>query len=306
MNITKLRKLIRNTINEVIHNTSTTLNECIIAHTVLDDKVILAKNRDRAYTPSISIVRELVNDIEIVYILDKDTDWSEGMNSNGVGIVNSALMVVADENEKKNIKSNGNVGPDGGKIREALSKPTLSKVIQSVTNFKGNGNFALMGHTFICNTKHSFSIEVTSKHKPAINRLDKNNNHVRTNHGYNYENAGYTDGPNKVSSDSRWKLAHYALKQSKKQSDILDGLSGYYPVDMRNNPYRDKTKVTNPTKKDVLSTTGQLLMNLTDLEFVVRMDKNNSNYLGIVDNTPSNYTPKILIKVDQVINNKIR
>ena len=57
-------------------NESKDLNECIITHSVLDGKVLLAKNRDRAYTAKVSIVRELLGDVELVYILDKDTDWS--------------------------------------------------------------------------------------------------------------------------------------------------------------------------------------------------------------------------------------
>jgi len=56
------------------------INECIIAHTILDDKIILAKNRDRPYDAKVKIVRELINDVEMVYIVDNDTDWSEGMN----------------------------------------------------------------------------------------------------------------------------------------------------------------------------------------------------------------------------------
>ena len=55
----------------------------------------------------------------------------------------------------------------------------------------------------------------------------------------------------------------YILDKAKNPSDILDGLSGYYPVDnMRDNPYRDSDKVSNPTDRDVLSTSTQILMNL--------------------------------------------
>ena len=57
-------------------------------------------------------------------------------------------------------------------------------------------------------------------------------------------------------------------------------------------------KVKNKTKKDVLSTTGQLMMNLTDLEFVIRVDKDHSEWYGIDDKTPNDYEPKIKIKVE--------
>ena len=294
-------------LTDILFNNLQPLRECIITHSVLNDKVLLAKNRDRAYNPKVSVVRDLINGVEVVYILDKDTDWSEGMNSNGIGIVNSALMVTADENEKKIIKKKGGKpGPDGGKIRAALSNPKLSQTIQSITNYKGVGQYSLMGHTFICSPKESFSIEVTSKHLPVIKRLDKKLNHARTNHGYDYPDSGYTTGPNKKSSNSRWRIAQYILDKAENPSDILDGLSGYFPVDnMRDNPYRDSDKVANPTDRDVLSTSTQILMNLNDLMFTVRMDKNKSEYTGIDDRTPDNYTPKIKVSVAWVKNQKV-
>ena len=39
------------------------INECIITHSILDKKVIMAKNRDRAYTAKVKVVRELVGQI---------------------------------------------------------------------------------------------------------------------------------------------------------------------------------------------------------------------------------------------------
>ena len=44
------------------------INECVIAHGVFDDKIILAKNRDRAYKASVSIVREIIDGVEVAYI----------------------------------------------------------------------------------------------------------------------------------------------------------------------------------------------------------------------------------------------
>jgi len=291
-------------LKDILFKNNTPLNECVITHTVLNDTVLLAKNRDRAYNPTISIVRDLIDGVEVVYILDIDTDWSEGMNSNGVGIVNSALMVTNDENEKKIIKKKGKPGPDGGKIRLALSKKTLAKSIQSITNYKGVGKFSLMGHTFICSPKDSFSIEVTSVHIPIIKRLNRKYNHARTNHGYDYPDSGYTTGQSRDSSESRWSIAQNVLDTAKVPADILNGLSGIYPVNRRDNPYRDNDKVKKPTEKDVLSTSTQILMNLNDLIFNIRVDKLKSTYNGIDDRTPSDYTPKIKIDVEYVKNTK--
>lgn len=285
-----------------------TLNECIITHTVLNGDVILAKNRDRAYTAKVKIIRELIGDVEIVYILDVDTDWSEGMNSYGIGIVNSALMVNADEKEKKIAKKKGAPSDDGLKIRTALKFKKLNKAVDSIINFIGQDDkeIGVKGHTFVADTNESYIIELTSEHSAISKKLDRKLNHVRTNHGYEHKDTGYTSGPAKKSSEKRWDIAQDVLNKAKKPGDILDGLSGYHESDMRNNPYRDKDKVKNPTKTDVLSTTGQIMMDLNNLKFEVRFDDSESVYLGIDDRTPKNYKPKIKIIVKKVVNKNMK
>ena len=115
----------------------------------------------------------------------------------------------------------------------------------------------------------------------GISKLNRKENHVRTNHGYEYKDSGYTSGKNKISSEKRWQYAQDILSTVKTPTDVLDGLSGYHAVNMRDNPYRNVDMVKNPTDKDILSTTGQIMMNLTDLEFTLRVDKDKSEYFGI-------------------------
>ena len=61
------------------------LGECIIVSKEIGDKFILAKNRDRAYNPQLEIVHTLIDGVEVVYLHDIITDWSEGMNEYGIG-----------------------------------------------------------------------------------------------------------------------------------------------------------------------------------------------------------------------------
>ncbi len=70
------------------------LNECTVAGVRLSDGIVLAKNRDRGYTAEMEMVHEILDDVEIAYWHDVDTDWSEGINEFGIGIVNSSLHVV--------------------------------------------------------------------------------------------------------------------------------------------------------------------------------------------------------------------
>ena len=281
------------------------INECTIAHTIVDDKVILAKNRDRPYDAKVTVVRDMINDVEVVYILDLETDWSEGMNCHGIGIINSALMVNADEKEKKLAKKKGKPSEDGKKIRRALLFKKPADTIMSIVNYTGDDRedeTGIKGHTFIATLKHTYAIEMTSEHKPVIKKLNRKQNHVRTNHGYDYKDSGYTSGKNKHSSEQRWKFAQDMLGGVKSPADVLDGLSTFYTSDMRNNPYRNVDMVKEPTDKDILSTTGQVMLNLTDLELTIRMDKDKSSFFGIDDKTPDHYEPKIKIKVEYVKN----
>ena len=73
------------------------LTECIIVSKEVDNKFILAKNRDRAYKPVLEIIHTIIDGIEVAYLHDVITDWSEGMNANGIGVVNAALLVGHDE-----------------------------------------------------------------------------------------------------------------------------------------------------------------------------------------------------------------
>ena len=75
---------------------------------------------------------------------------------------------------------------------------------------------------------------------------------------------------------------------------------------MRDNPYRDVELVKNKTEEDILSTTGQVMLNLTDLELTYRVDQDQSKFLGIKDKTPDHYEPKIKIKVQNVKNKTVK
>ena len=136
------------------------LEECVVCAKKFGEDVILGKNRDRNYAPNLKIVRELTSEgTELCYVVDQDTGWSEGMNSEGIGIVNSALMVKRDEKEKKLAKKNKKPSKDGIRIKEALSKKTINDVVNSLINF----NDGVKGHTIVSDGTTTKVIENTSK-----------------------------------------------------------------------------------------------------------------------------------------------
>ena len=272
------------------------INECVVAKVNIDGKTILAKNRDRGYKAQIEVIHELINEVEVVYIHDKLTDWSEGLNEYGIGIINASLAVDFDEKEGDLAKQNLDKGKapkvshDGLKIRTALSKIKLSEAVQSVISFIGEDekDVGVKGQTIIANTKFTFVIEMTSKHLPVVDKIKSNEIVVRTNHGVEYPNTGYTKGIKRKSSISRMDIAKQKLSQVKSVDKVLDVLSKQYTKNPFMNPYRRKNKFD-------METTSQVMYNLDDLEFHLRWDVDHSEFDKYDNRLPKGYKPKIKV-----------
>ena len=265
------------------------LNECIIVSKEVGDKFILAKNRDRAYKPKLEIVHELIDGVEVAYIHDMITDWSEGLNEYGIGIVNSALMVGADEAEKKIVKKAGKPSKDGKKIREAISKKTLKEAIKAAISVDGGVN----GHTFVSSPQKMVSIEKTSKHKPDIKLHNLKHPVVRTNHGHIFTDAGYTHGEKYLSSKMRKIEAEKTVEKVSDWTEIAQAMrKEFWPKESQLNMRRQA--------KDMF-TSSQTVMNLTDriLEVEYFADKVES-FEGVNNKLPNDYKPKIKIQVKEL------
>jgi len=262
------------------------LNECIIVSKKFGNDMVLAKNRDRAYKPLIEVVHTLMNGIEVVYLHDITTDWSEGMNELGIGVVNTSLLVGYDEKEKQIISKTGKKSKDGIKIRTALGQKTLSKALLSVVKFNGG----VKGHTFVADPNHLITVEMTSKHAPIIKQQDPTKSYVRTNHGLAHPDAGYTEGPDYKSSIVRRASAKAAITKLKDWRDELKALrTNRYSHDNPNNMSRDTDK---------MMTTTQMQLNLTRKIFTLNYFGDRvEGFKGIRSELPSDYMPKIQIKI---------
>ena len=305
-----MKNLIRNILNEVYkkQNEVELINECTIAAVRIDDGVVvLAKNRDRGYEARVEIIHEIVDGVEMVYWRDIDTDWSEGMNEFGVGIVNSSLLVAQDEKEGKGVEkerkqedkekdkpAKKKFAADGGKIRRALTYKTLPKVIKSLISYTGKDkkDVGLKGETLVSDDKNIYIIEMTAKHSPVIKKLKKDVKLVvRTNHGIYQKTAGYTHGKKRKSSVTRMELAKKHLENVKTDMEVIDAMKKKYKKDPFLNPYRTKNMYH-------MQTTGQIMMNLDKKLVVVRMDNEMGEFKGIKNKLPEGYEPKIKIKVE--------
>jgi len=265
-----------------------TRTACIIAVGEFDEKRCLLKNRDRNYNPQIEIVHELINGVEVAYFHDMGTDWSEGINEHGVGIVNSALMVLRDEGENNRVLTKGKPTRDGERIREALSKKTVREATEVIcTHING-----LKGHTLVADADSTKVVEASKKYEPIVTPLRKGVTHVRTNHGILHPEVGYTrDMPIPyVSTHARRDEAESVLRGVTKPTDMAQALV-WERLDDRKSPYN----MVRDT--DDMFTSSQMVLNLTDLEMHVYIIPGKAIYKGITNKLPEGYKPKINVSV---------
>lgn len=248
---------------------------------------MLAKNRDRMYTPNISFVHEILDGVEVLYFKDNDTGWIEGLNEFGIGILNSALMVSHDEKEKKIVKKTGKKSKDAPRIKKILSQKTIGDV---VALFEEKGNI-VKGHTFIASSKENlgYRVEATSKHDMIIKQLNLDEITVRTNHGFEYPDSGYTKGKDYKSSIYRKAQAEKAINRSMNANQIMGALrKKNYSKGSNLNMNRDTSKMV---------TTGQIVLSLEEKILYYNSFNGKSEVIEYDYSLPEKYTPKLSLEL---------
>jgi len=279
-----------------IHMGKRLIRECIIIGGEDASGHVLGKTRDRNYRPNLEVVRDLTEDgIEVVYIHDLDTNYLEGMNSEGIGIVNAALLVSEDEAaadkfwSRRKKKGNSNDGP---RIAKALTYPRLSQAIKSIVGWD-NG---LKGHTIVGSPKALYSVEMTSKHNPIVKKLNPGTGFdVRTNHGEGHPNAGYTPTgfpEDYVSSKVRKASAATAIANIDNYEELMPAIASQQ-FD-KNSNYNTMRKVD-----DGMRSSSQVMMHLDKLELLCYLIPGECTFNGVVDKTPDDYEPRIKINVKE-------
>lgn len=261
----------------------TVLSECTAVGIRISNQILLAKNRDRTYNPQIKIVREILDGTEVLYMYDIDTDYSEGMNEHGIGIVNTTLQGKEDEKTIKITRKHKKLSGDGHKIRHALSMHKVDDVVESLDLYRRG----LGGHTIVGHKNGYVSIEKIRMGKPHISHLDKKDVVVRTNHGIYYPDQGYQSGKDRESSVSRAFHANQEARTSKSAEDLLIQLRKHHHLPGYLEPYRTNYKVW---------TSSQICLNLSKLEMIFVLDEN-TKLLGVENKLPDGYKPKIKLKL---------
>jgi hypothetical protein len=267
------------------------LEECIIVAGETEGKNILAKSRDRNYHARVKIIRDLLDDgTEVVYFEDLDTGYAEGMNSHGLGVINAALSIAEDENAKDKTKSKV-ASEDGPRMIQALKHSSIDDAVKSLVGYKGG----IKGHTFVATPDAVYSVEMSSKHTPVINKLDPTTGFdVRTNHGHNHPGAGYS--PNRqpedyMSSKIRQAQAEVELADIDDFEDVAPALA------KQNFDHGSNNNMLRRVPQDGMKTTSQVAMHLPNREFVFYYFPKECDFEGIIDKTPEGYAPKINVRV---------
>ena len=263
------------------------LHECIVIAKQYGDDMILGKNRDRNYNPILKVIRDITPyGIEMCYVVDDETDWSEGMNQYGIGLVNSALFVKRDEKEFDKSKKAKAKSKDGVRIREVLGKDNLTDAVTAAVEFHGG----IKGHTLLGDGKQLISIENTSRTKPIVKVKDLSKQSlVRTNHGLEHPEAGYQNGNDKISSETRLQNALEILQSN---ADYHKLFPEFYNHRQDKGPKYDLVRAQNK-----LWTSSQLIMNLTKKEMILYLIPDAVTFIGIENKLPKDYSPKIQFSI---------
>lgn len=248
------------------------------------------KNRDRNYIPEISFKKKKANGVEILYFWDDITQYCEGLNSAGVGVLSASLMVLDDEKEIE--KRSKTPSKDGIKIKKALRLPNVKAVAMSLIESK------LTGNTLVFDQENMYLIEgmwrkgeyKAGTYDYKVRKIEKNETVVRTNHGVWLKHAGYQRGIDnaqtlsRISSESRKLIAEIVTKVSEFPEDILDGLCKDFTRDGQMNALRTSTE------KKKMRTTSQIMIIPKEHTMFVRPVQSHMNFNFWELNNPNQQT----------------
>jgi hypothetical protein len=204
-----------------------------------------AKNRDRTYTPVLDFIESKAGDIDRMMMHDEVTGYKEGINSQGVSILNTSLDVGGDETEVESGKVK--TSPDGTMIAEALTLSTAEEAARSLIKNQ------LCGCTMVFDQDDMILIEASNwdgkrPYRFRARRVPKNQTVARANHGIWMPTAGMQRNPrdrqktlDRISSESRLLLAEAVVKAAQKPQDLVDGMCQVYINDPQLNILRTST-----------------------------------------------------------------
>lgn len=271
-----------------VHLAAMPRSACIVAAGKFGDSYCLLKNRDRNYVPKVKLVHEVRDGMEVAYLKDEKTGWIEGLNGNGVGIVNAALMVSRDESERDEVERTGKKLLDGTRILEALTEKTLDAAARSIRTHKEG----LKGHTVLSDGKKTLYVEMPDSNDVEYDDVPLDEVFVRTNHGVEFPDAGYVEGPREESSKNRQAEAEDVLAEVESADDVAPAL-----LKARDDRWEPTEMVRDNRSEKRMRTTTQMVLDLTGKRLILYLLPDRVEYLGLDDRLPEDFEPEITVEV---------
>lgn len=216
------------------------------------------KNRDRNYIPEISFrrIHDKSNNERLLFE-DDITNYMEGINSHGVGILSASLMVQNDEKEVT--KHASAASPDGQRIRRALEQPTARAAALACAKL------GLTGNSIIFDQDECYLLEscndAQGKYQHVLRQVQNNQCVARANHGVRLPWAGYQRTQDdqgqlmsRISSEARGLQAREVVRHALTPEDMIDGLCQTYSPDPQLNVMRTSTE------RKKMRTTAQIMI----------------------------------------------
>ena len=216
-----------------------------------------AKNRDRKYIPTLDFIEDTKDNVSRMMMHDSVTGYKEGINSQGLSILNTSLDIGDDEPDVDSGKTK--TSPDGRAIAEALLQRDPRSAVKMLLKYR------LVGCTIVFNRDTLYLIEAsdrdgTAPYRYKVKEIPRNQTVARSNHGIFLPWASFQRKKNnpqqtrdRISSESRLLQAEMVVDTARKPEDLVDGMCKVYVRNPQLNIMRTSTE---PNK---FRTTCQLL-----------------------------------------------
>ena len=216
-----------------------------------------AKNRDRKYIPTLDFIEDTKDNVSRMMMHDSVTGYKEGINSQGLSILNTSLDIGDDEPDVDSGKTK--TSPDGRAIAEALLQRDPQSAVKMLLKYR------LVGCTIVFNRDTLYLIEAsdrdgTAPYRYKVKEIPRNQTVARSNHGIFLPWASFQRKKNdpqqtrdRISSESRLLQAEMVVDTARKPEDLVDGMCKVYVRNPQLNIMRTSTE---PNK---FRTTCQLL-----------------------------------------------
>jgi hypothetical protein len=274
------------------------INECTIVAGKKDNALFLFKNGDNPVMYDHSIIRDIVNDIEVAYYTNTN-GWCEGMSELGIGMVYAYFTKNDVANRrfelpgKTSLPKIKEIDPyfisDKGKyLLSIISSKTIDEGLEIIKVNDWDGNYYLSDgeKTYdIEKFEGQFAYRIVELH-------NKSATEVKTNHGQMLPLAGHlNNGTNlrRADSEIRKGNAERYLYGFSTFKDVIHRMS-FQEFDPKStfNLFRTDEKER---------TTSQLLLDLKNKKLNFIYYDHNGKFYGVLSKLPKDYKPKIIVNV---------